>query len=212
MGLHLFAAVVASVILESRASIVRVLAQRPGAESEADRGSAEVRNVLAANQPDGLAAEGTNTAGEPTNWRPQIASSAIRWLDGPRTVRGTNTVLRAGRTYRFGVDRTDPDGGPIEVEWELRAEVAAKPGLPGVRDAEARPIRGAVLQAGKGDSEVRVRLPSRPGKYRLTAVARDATGRAATATLPILSVAPGSPGSLSPRSVRQSEARQTPIP
>jgi len=93
-----------------------------------------------------------------------------------------NNRYPMGSTVRFTCDVSDPEGDAGKAEWYLCEEV--KPHPPGV-DAPA-PVRvdGAVLRS--NDSSATVRMPEKPGLYRLYLVVGDKAGGAATANVPIL--------------------------
>lgn len=82
---------------------------------------------------------------------------------------------------RWTVD--DPEGAPVTVEWALRRESGEY-----LTGGDARPmlpdLPGAVVSS--TTQTARIRLPDFPGPYRLFAAARDGTGHAATANLPLL--------------------------
>ena len=67
--------------------------------------------------------------------------------------------------------------------WELRPETTA-PGVGG--DAEDQPpvIAGAVVRGDAAGAEVK--LPDKPGPYRLFVLVKDGHGGAATANAPLL--------------------------
>ncbi len=78
---------------------------------------------------------------------------------------------------------TDPDGDALKVTWELREE-PAEPTAGG--DAQKTPpTHPDAIERGDPRS-VEVRLPEKPGGYRLFAYVHDAHGGAAVANVPIL--------------------------
>jgi hypothetical protein len=88
-----------------------------------------------------------------------------------------------GETIDVSTVVTDPEGGSLRVEWVLRPESGDyKTG------GEFRPtppaIDGAVLLS--REDGARVRLPEKPGAYRLFMYAWDDGGKAATANVPLL--------------------------
>jgi hypothetical protein len=92
-------------------------------------------------------------------------------------------VLRPRQQYPARVFATDPEGDSLTVRWEvlpeLRPEASVKE-----RTTPAEPIPGMVEQA-TGLTAV-VRMPQKPGAYRLYARVFDGHGSVGTANLPIL--------------------------
>lgn len=87
-----------------------------------------------------------------------------------------------GQTLHATIDAKDPEGEPLTAEWMLREEVE-KLGTGG--DAEAVPpeVKGAIV---KGDAQgAEVKMPDKPGRYRLSVIVRDGHKGAATANLPL---------------------------
>lgn len=91
--------------------------------------------------------------------------------------------LDPGQVIDVSASITDPEEGDLRVQWVLRPESGDyatggdfRPELPAIGDAilESR-IDGA-----------RVRMPDKPGPYRLFAYAWDTAGSAATANVPLL--------------------------
>ena len=81
----------------------------------------------------------------------------------------------------------DPDGDPIKVRWELREE-PVEPTAGG--DAQKTPpTHPEAIQRGD-QASVDVRLPQKPGGYRLFAFVHDDHNGAAVANVPILIKAP----------------------
>jgi hypothetical protein len=95
------------------------------------------------------------------------------------------TSMRAdpGQVVNIRADLHDPERGDLRVEWLLRPEAGEyltggdyRPTLPAIEDA--------IIDA---DSRgARVRMPDRPGAYRVFLYAYDDAGNAATANLPLL--------------------------
>jgi len=91
--------------------------------------------------------------------------------------------LDPGARLRVSVDVSDPDGDPVEVTWALRQESGDY-----VTGGDFRPnqpdIDGAIIES-RNDGSV-VKMPEEPGAYRLFMYARDDSGNAATANVPLL--------------------------
>ena len=96
-------------------------------------------------------------------------------LDGPADA-------AAGARITATLDAADPEGGPLRVRWVLRA-ASAGDGVGGDAEAANPDVPGAVVAASAASATVR--LPERPGAYRLFAYAHDAAGGAAVANVPI---------------------------
>lgn len=91
--------------------------------------------------------------------------------------------LDPGAEVRLRAVVADPEGGPVKVRWVLRPESGDyltggdfRPTLPD--------IDGAILEARVDGA--RVRMPEKPGPYRLFLYAYDEAGNAATANVPLL--------------------------
>ena len=100
----------------------------------------------------------------------------------PLTV-DTATAVDPGAEILATVSAADPEGEPITLHWALRRESGdyATGGdfRPVIRD-----IEGAVLET--AGPTAKVRMPDKPGAYRLFVYARDPAGHAATANIPLL--------------------------
>jgi hypothetical protein len=110
------------------------------------------------------------TGRRPANRCPQIAR-----------VRVTGET-RPGARLDCAVEASDPDGDPLRVEWDLRADVSDAPQRGGDREPASEPIAGAVEAHGTGAA---VTLPAKPGNYRIFVYVRDPKGSAATANVPV---------------------------
>ena len=112
------------------------------------------------------------TGRPPANRCPRIAS--LRLAGEP--------VVEAGATVRARLVASDPENDSLSVAWELRSE--AERYLTG-GDAEPEPTAFPSAVA-RGDLQgAEVRMPERPGAYRLFATVRDGKGGAATANVPL---------------------------
>ena len=77
----------------------------------------------------------------------------------------------------------DPENDPLRFEWVLQEEVA-KPSTGGDREVVPPLVEGAI--SGGEDGTVDVKLPAKPGTYRLYVYVRDDHHGAATANVPLL--------------------------
>jgi hypothetical protein len=98
-------------------------------------------------------------------------------------------AIPAGSTIELTVVASDPEGDALEIEWEMRPDVADNPNVGGDKEPPSAPIPGVVL-AQKG-SKATLKVPETPANYRVFVYVRDGHGNAATANLPIKAV-PGS--------------------
>lgn len=94
----------------------------------------------------------------------------------------TATEVKPGTELMAKVSVSDPEGRPVSVRWALRPEsrdyATGGDFRPAIPD-----IDGAVLEANAASA--RVRMPEKPGDYRLFAYAADPAGHAATANIPL---------------------------
>ena len=88
-----------------------------------------------------------------------------------------------GQTLQATVAVKDPENDPLRYEWVLQEEVA-KPSTGGDREVVPPVLEGAV--SGGDDGTVDVKMPEKPGPYRLYVYVRDDHGGAATANVPLL--------------------------
>jgi hypothetical protein len=111
------------------------------------------------------------TGKPPTNRVPTIEPIKVE-TDRPTT----------GQTLHASINGVDPEGAPLTAEWMLREEVE-KLGEGG--DAEAVPaeVKGAIVSSDAKGAEVK--MPDKPGRYRLSVVIRDDHKGAATANIPL---------------------------
>lgn len=114
----------------------------------------------------------------PPNRAPHLTSLTL----GPYSVDGPDARLLAGQTYPAAIVATDPDGDSLQTRWELRPEVASNLGEK-VLNTPTEPVPGAVPRAAGLRAEVR--MPSRPGAYRLYARIFDGHGSVGTANIPV---------------------------
>jgi hypothetical protein len=92
-----------------------------------------------------------------------------------------------GQTIQATVSVKDLENDPLRYEWVLQEEVA-KPSTGGDREVVPPVIEGAV--SGGDDAAVDVKVPDKPGPYRLYVYVRDDHGGAATTNVPLLVESP----------------------
>ena len=109
---------------------------------------------------------------EPDNRAP-LASAIDSELSGHR--------VEPGAVFEATAIVSDPDGDPLDIEWEVRAE-SNEQTIGG--DAERVPalIEGCIVET--DGHTATVRTPEKPGAYRLFMIARDGLGGAGTANTP----------------------------
>ena len=98
--------------------------------------------------------------------------------------------VEPGAAVRVKLAASDPEGDALTVEWALRADPTSYETGGDQRPAPRR-YRESIMNAGLSGAELR--MPGRPGKYRVSVVVRDDRGGAAVANLPLH--AKGAPGS-----------------
>lgn len=87
-----------------------------------------------------------------------------------------------GSPLSASVDVSDPENDPLKIEWILRREPDAyKEG--GDREDPTATFPDAIVRS--TDGAVELKVPSKPGGYRLYVFARDGKGGAATANVPL---------------------------
>jgi hypothetical protein len=92
-------------------------------------------------------------------------------------------VYRPGAVIECEIAASDPDGDALDVAWDVRVDAADDPRVGGDWEPDQPPIPGAVLE--RSGVRARIRLPEKPGNYRIFAYARDGKGSAGTANLPV---------------------------
>lgn len=113
----------------------------------------------------------------PANRCPEIRSMKIA---GPGKV-------DPGATVRVALDRSDYEGGPLKVSWELLRDLSEyKTG----GDAVPKPPSFPDALVDERHDGVTLRMPKGGGRYRLLAYVRDGHGGAATANVPLLVTGP----------------------
>lgn len=99
------------------------------------------------------------------------------------TLDGSNSPMAPGAEHKASVTVTDPDGHPLAIRWEVRAESSSHH-EGGDREAEPPAVAGVVVAA--EGTHLTMRAPEAPGPYRLFVFAYDGHGAAATANIPFL--------------------------
>lgn len=134
--------------------------------------------------PDGTPAEMIDTmtylwTGQwPSNKSPRIGDKKI-WAEGNEGL----AVYKPSEEVVFKVQAADPEGDELTIEWDIRKDESDNPSVGGDWERRIPPIEGAVVST-EGDRAV-IRMPQESGNYRIFAYVRDASGKTATANLPI---------------------------
>lgn len=113
----------------------------------------------------------------PANRSPRIAP--IRIEEAPR-----ENIFAPGTTITCQTDVSDPDNDLPAIVWELRKDVADNPNVGGDAERPTPPIEGIVVA--QDGPKATLKLPARPGAYRVFVYAHDGHHNAATANLSIL--------------------------
>lgn len=112
------------------------------------------------------------TGKPPANRAPHLTALAFDAKDGK---------FAPGSEHQATVTVADPDGNPLAVRWEVRAESSSHH-EGGDREAEPPAMADAIRQA--DGTAAAFRAPDAPGAYRLFVYAYDGHGAAASANLP----------------------------
>ncbi len=114
-------------------------------------------------------------------WSGEVPSDRAPAIDPVRV--GGATAVDPGAVIDAATVVTDPEGEQVSLRWALRPESGDY-----MTGGDFRPspedIADAVIDA--LDGAVKVRMPEEPGAYRLFAYAKDPSGNAATANVPVL--------------------------
>ena len=102
-------------------------------------------------------------------------------LDGKKAV--NNVQLVAGQSYPAEVTVSDPEGDSLTTRWEMLPEMRGNATTKEVI-TPLEPLMGLVRETGR--QRAQVRMPTRPGPYRLYAYVFDGHGNVATANIPVL--------------------------
>lgn len=100
--------------------------------------------------------------------------------------------MMAGKEVSAEVDVQDPDNDDLVITWDFRDDTSDNPNVGGDYEPPTAPMPEVVVKTRSGGRIADLRLPNRPGKFRLFVYANDGHGHAATANLPVLLVAPSS--------------------
>lgn len=93
------------------------------------------------------------------------------------------TVNQSEGLLRCSVQAEDPEGGALQLEWDLRKDVSDNPSTGGDRE------EGTAVLAKASGAAAELKLPAAPGNYRVFVYARDGSGKAATANRAVRVVA-----------------------
>ena len=102
----------------------------------------------------------------------------------------TPAQVEPGAEVNAVLDASDPEGDPIAAQWILRREDADFVTGGDWRPTPPRFVRAVVEQSNKGAT---VKMPPRPGRYRLYVFLRDGQGGGATANVPLKVLGPPVP-------------------
>ena len=96
-----------------------------------------------------------------------------------------NIRLRAGQQYPALVEVTDPEGDSLTTRWDVFPEIGfAKVPTDKERHTSVDALPECVIQA-RGKQAI-IRMPTRPGPYRVCVRVFDGHGSVATANVPVL--------------------------
>ena len=127
------------------------------------------------------------TGSWPVNRAPEIGPQGLQIaLEGLRADTGLRQ-FPPGATIHCSVDADDPEGDPVIVAWEVRPDIAAletPPSNPEDPGADPAPPIEGLVQLSELYRAV-IRVPGKPGHYRVFAYVRDSKGSAATVSAPI---------------------------
>ena len=93
------------------------------------------------------------------------------------------STVQAGSTVPAAVSAVDPEGDPLTYEWAVTAESTDRK-VGG--DAESAPPSFAECTAGQQGASINVKVPTKPGAYRLFITVRDGKGGASEDNVPFL--------------------------
>ena len=96
-----------------------------------------------------------------------------------------DVTLQAGRQYRARVEAQDPDGDPLEYEWEVLPEPQEYGAYAGGGEVRQERVPNTV-DAEAVSPEIRFGAPSLPGEYRMHVYVYDGQGHYADANIPFL--------------------------
>ncbi len=118
----------------------------------------------------------------PANRSPRIGPGGIR-------IRQVGASQPEEKIYPHGarllceVEASDAGGDALSFNWEVRPDVADNPAVGGDREEAAPPVAGAVVSTDHNRAVMRV--PDKPGNYRIFVYVSDSKGGGATANVPV---------------------------
>lgn len=83
----------------------------------------------------------------------------------------------------FRIQADDSEGDALTIRWDLRKDESDNPSTGGDWEQRIPPIEDAIIST--ESDRVTVRMPAKPGNYRLFAYVSDPSGKVATANLPM---------------------------
>jgi hypothetical protein len=122
----------------------------------------------------------------PTNRCPVLGGRRLTVLAADGTRAAQPGVFPVATTLDCTVEVSDPENDPLHITWELRPDVADNPNVGGDWEPGVDPLPEAVLSIGEAGRRAVLRLPPKPGKYRIFVYVHDGHGNATTANLPVL--------------------------
>ena len=103
----------------------------------------------------------------------------------------TPAEVEPGAEVKAVLEASDPEGDPVVAQWVLRREDADFVTGGDFRPTPPQYARAIVSRSNKGAT---IKMPPRPGRYRLYAFVRDGQGGGATANVPLKVNGPAVPG------------------
>lgn len=119
----------------------------------------------------------------PANRCPHVGAKTIQAIPKEGSAPAAPGIFAAGTELLCRFDVTDPESDPLTFTWDLRPDVSDNRSTGGDPEPPSSPIPGAVTDA--DGPQATIRLPEKPGNYRIFAYAHDTHGSAATANVPL---------------------------